>query len=295
MVNISDIIASKDKITFFVGSGISFNSGVASVNDIVGNIIKILTVREIEETTHNKENWYEGIGYFKNGTFRLQQQFERFMGFFKESIPVDERNRIFLDLLKKIFASSQNNYHPNANHYAIAQLVKNGRCKHIYTTNFDTLIEQALECLGLAQGRDFEVILENFEDHIKKAGNSDKILVIKIHGCISKPETIITTMNDIIKETNIRSCTYAVKNIFLGDSNNKLVIAGYSFSDEYDVNSTVKQLYNEQCKSIIYLEHNLNGLECISTKFPQEQKYSFLSQFSNTSYCRLDIKLYHKW
>ncbi len=75
---------------------------------------------------------------------------------------------------------------PNTNHILIAKLAKKGHLKTIFTTNFDLLIEKALENEGLKRDKDFEVYSD--EEQFSRIDFDDignkPIRVFKIHGSI---------------------------------------------------------------------------------------------------------------
>lgn len=81
----------------------------------------------------------------------------------------------------------------NAAHEAIAALAKSGHVRGIVTTNFDCLIERALAAYGVK----FEVALD--EPGFRRAAqglaaNTRKLWVAKLHGCATKPLSMIDTL-----------------------------------------------------------------------------------------------------
>ena len=80
---------------------------------------------------------------------------------------------------------------PNANHKIIAKMAKIGKLKSVLTTNFDVFIERALEedCVP------YKVICtdEEFRDFYRNGCNS--FAVLKIHGTIRRPRTIVAVAN----------------------------------------------------------------------------------------------------
>jgi tetratricopeptide (TPR) repeat protein len=82
---------------------------------------------------------------------------------------------------------------PNLNHQTIAHLAKAGRLRAVVTTNFDVFIERALA--------DLEVEFDVYRGHdeFSRFPFSDdrgptRLGVLKIHGCLTRPETIIATV-----------------------------------------------------------------------------------------------------
>ncbi|HMF30889.1 MAG TPA: SIR2 family protein, partial [Candidatus Lokiarchaeia archaeon] len=88
---------------------------------------------------------------------------------------------------------------PNGTHQLIAKLAKTGKLKACITTNFDVFIERALE----AEGVDYDLLVDNRDyDRYNQATNRlsgetrregvGKFILCKIHGTISKPESIVS-------------------------------------------------------------------------------------------------------
>eukprot|EP00808_Paulinella_micropora_P013491 g57566.t1 len=77
---------------------------------------------------------------------------------------------------------------PNANHVAMAKMVKTGKIKAIFTTNFDVFIERALR----EEGVEFKVVVtaEEFKEYLD-GGMKD----FAIHGTVERPDTIVAVAN----------------------------------------------------------------------------------------------------
>ena len=106
---------------------------------------------------------------------------------------------------------------PNSCHQAIAQLCKQGKLQGILTTNFDTLIERALNNEAVA----YHVITPNRINH------DDTIPVVKAHGTIDDPDSLVFTRGDYYLgiHEDIREM---LKSNMMGST---VVIAGYSGND----------------------------------------------------------------
>ena len=76
---------------------------------------------------------------------------------------------------------------PNLGHYALAALAAQGRVRTILTTNFDTLIERALEA--------FEVSHLVLSPHRDKPPSpllhADRVVVVKLHGSVGEGTTMV--------------------------------------------------------------------------------------------------------
>ena len=88
---------------------------------------------------------------------------------------------------------------PNANHILIARLAKNGYLRTIFTTNFDLLIEKALEKEGLKKKKDFDVYYDEEQFSTIDFDNMQDgiVRIFKIHGSIDNIDSIRTTMSAI--------------------------------------------------------------------------------------------------
>ena len=88
----------------------------------------------------------------------------------------------------------------NSNHMFLAQAAKHGKISTILTTNFDHLIEDALESVGCQRNKDFIVYKdkEGFREYIGLTARhpEDKgIHIVKLHGTIENKESMIVTIN----------------------------------------------------------------------------------------------------
>jgi uncharacterized protein (UPF0335 family) len=134
---------------------------------------------------------------------------------------------------------------PLSNGYRwLANLIKEGYFDVIFTTNFDYLINKSLHEVDLVQDIDFTMLLLNkrsFEDDIEKIEWSIKgvlsklndkginVKVVKLHGDLTYPDTLIITDDDI------KAHTLTVKKV-LGEYLNQnpqkgILLVGYSGRD----------------------------------------------------------------
>lgn len=82
---------------------------------------------------------------------------------------------------------------PNGNHVAVARTARRGLIRHIISTNWDGLIEAALE----QEGVPFQVFRTN-EEFAACDPDADPpgVCVYKIHGCLTVPESITARIED---------------------------------------------------------------------------------------------------
>lgn len=160
------IYSNKGAYALFLGAGVSKTAGLPSGWDIVTDLLKKLAAQNHVSDGKNLEEWFRekygcSVGYSSVLQELAKTQTER------------------VGLMKPYFEPvGKERPKPTKAHYAIAKLAKNGYLKVILTTNFDRLLETALEEEGITP----QVI--RFDDDIKGATplvHSD-LTVVKING-----------------------------------------------------------------------------------------------------------------
>lgn len=212
----------KSELAIFCGAGISFNSGIPLVFDIKKRILQELGLKNDEISN----------------VLDFPMPFESFM----ESLINLHKTELLFD----IFESTQ----PNANHYLIAYLAKLGFLKTIITTNFDTLIERALELFQVSFTKYYH------EDEFQNIPqNSNSIILVKLHGCISDKKNMGITIRKVSEQKLVSQRMQALKYLFNNNSNKALLILGYSCSDIFDISPNI--INNEFKKlEIFFIDHN---------------------------------------
>lgn len=92
------------------------------------------------------------------------------------------RNRLVTQLQQKLDTF---NLKPTIVHNSLVNLPIN----HIFTTNYDDLLEEALHALNLR----YNLIIRNVDINF---WNPDRIQLVKLHGDLSQPDTIIIASSD---------------------------------------------------------------------------------------------------
>jgi tetratricopeptide (TPR) repeat protein/NAD-dependent SIR2 family protein deacetylase len=209
----------------FCGAGISYNSGLPLVNDLVKYVLKSLEVEDLDsEKILNSELPFEG-----------------FIQTLTDEVDVDSILDIFLK------------GEPNVNHDLIAGLIHKGFVRTVLTTNFDILIEKALNSLGLINGKDFQVYSTEDEfDQIE--WESDIVKIIKIHGCVSDKKEMAITLELVAKRTNIQNKNDVVSSFFSKTVNPNILVLGYSCSDLFDISPQIESIIEDKSR-IFFLEH----------------------------------------
>lgn len=211
------------KIAVFCGAGISFNSGVPVVNQIIRFTLQNLMVSE------------EDINKILSHHF----PFEAFI----EAVFMKEEE---LNEFTDIFSNSS----PNATHKTIAALASKGIVKEIYTTNFDDLLEQSLTEVGVV----YETYI-NENDFINIRESPGIVNIYKLHGCISQKESIRTTIRKIAGKQLSEKRFHILKHLFLNRLTDRVLIMGYSCSDFFDLTPQIQAVENST-KEILFIEHS---------------------------------------
>lgn len=100
---------------------------------------------------------------------------------------------------------------PNYNHRGLADLITSGSIAGIITTNFDTYIEQA-----------------SFGARGPKLSGGERGLILKPHGSLSRPETVVITFDKIL--SGVDAATVSAIRTAVTDSN--IIVLGYSGYDD---------------------------------------------------------------
>ncbi len=222
---LSDIIHTNNKYAFFVGAGISKNSGLPLAGELMNYIINSLTKGlEVDE---------EDIKQINVSTI----QFELFIQTLFE-----------YNVSPKMYDFFKNGY-PNNNHKFIAKMCKSGYAKTILTTNFDMLIEKALDDEGVK----YKVYYsdEHFEN-IDFDENSVKL--IKIHGSIENEESLITLMHQVLDNNAREIRRPLIEHVFKNGNHDAVLIVGYSNSDKFDIIEVIENIENSDIK-VYYVNH----------------------------------------
>ncbi len=245
---------SNGNTAIFCGAGISFNSGLPIVPDLVKKILSELDLTE------------------KDASIILNSNIP--FEFFVETI----KNEVDVDEILDIFSYGE----PNTNHNLIAELVMVGFIKTVLTTNFDLLIEKALINRGLKEGADFEVFACE-----KEFGwidwNVSKVRIIKIHGSISDKNEMAVTLSAVANKTTGINKNMVVERFFSREINPNVIVIGYSCSDLFDISPLLENLNGGS--EILLVEH-ISSSDC---RIESISKKEFKNPFKSFSGQRLIV------
>ena len=180
-----------NKLSVFVGAGVSMLSGLPSWSDLIKLMLKEMPDLKYDENKLSSDDYLKIAQMYFN-TFGEEKYKEKV----KESFKEDRTPNKIHDL---IFA-----LHPN----------------HILTTNYDNLLEQE----AVKVGRNFSVI--NADNVVSSAPSSSYI--IKVHGDFSSSNFVLKEQDYLDYEQNYKLIDKLVKTIF---STNLVIFIGYSLQD----------------------------------------------------------------
>jgi len=267
-------------LAIFCGAGISLNSGLPLANQLKWHILEKLAdnkvdikdIEEIYEAPLPFEAFMETIFTNYHPPVSLDnQKLDETDDSSKKAIreaalalvalvsSLDgNMNASHADLLQ-IYRMGQ----PNSNHLLIAELMKHGYVKNVLTTNFDLLVETALEILNqeddkMVKGCDFQVFYDE-EQFAKVDPNSlESPVVFKIHGSAESLVSIRTTLEHVANRTFSENRAGVIDYIFgTGGSHKKVLVLGYSCSDVFDITPRIEEIDSSD-KEVILVCHSKN-------------------------------------
>ncbi len=243
----SDLLGFRD-FAIFCGAGISKNSGLPLANELKQSILERLPV--------DKKDMDEIMNSIL--------PFEAFIETLSENTDISKILDIFED------------GKPNTNHILISKLAKNSYFKTIFTTNFDLLIERALEKEGLKKDEDFKVYCdeEQFSRIDFKDIENKIIRIFKIHGSIEDKNSIRTTLKAVADRSLSDKRMNVIRHLFSAGNHKKVLIFGYSCSDWFDITPQIQNIEKDQ-KEVIFVEHLEAGKEEIEDIKIKDRKNPF--------------------
>ncbi|MFX1236788.1 MAG: tetratricopeptide repeat protein [Promethearchaeota archaeon] len=239
--SIENLISSETKYMFMVGAGISIDppAGLLPATQFIQYLLELCApAEEIQNLLSIKTLRYEMIC----------EMLQRYIDYELE----------FMDYFE--FGTE-----PNLIHYFLAKAIIEGHA--VYTTNFDYLIEHALEKLVPQDkiSQIFPVITETdyeFNQDPFKTHKNGMFPLYKLHGAkkniitnIKTRDSLITTMSAFGKDDYVLSLKPFKRLSLMGASKNKtLIIMGYSGSDDFDIAPVLRILFD--IKNIIWIDHH---------------------------------------
>jgi len=224
-----------------IGSGVSKTAGIKTGWEIVLDLIGQLAASLQEDPKPDPETWYET-------KFNEEPDYSKIL----EKLTKTSSER--MNILKKYFEPTEEEKEqklkvPTEAHKAIAQMVKSGYIRMILTTNFDRLLEKAIEEVGITP----DVIKS--EDDFKGAMPyiHSKYFIVKLHGDYKD-----TRIKNTSKELSKYSKT---TNKFLDEVFDRfgLIICGWSGKWDNALRNTILKSPNKRFQTYWLAKGELEG------------------------------------
>ena len=214
------------RLCVLAGAGVSYDppSNLPTAQAVLDALLVDLPIADDDRQTlidAMSPEWPDGIGYFD------YLRFEQIIG------ALEYCGDYHGSFLQSMFHTSR----PNENHYQLARLLDAGHT--IFTTNFDCLIEQACDELGipyrvLVTEADYEECIEN--------RSAIENPIFKLHGTALShridSESVSATMQFVTTERTRMASKWKAADNELADSD--LLVVGYSGSDDFDVMPSIR-------------------------------------------------------
>lgn len=243
-------------LAILCGAGISKESGLPLAIPFMENFLKLFKSRRSDTNSILKSDK-------KNSSNELKIPFELFI----ETI-AETTNLNFLEIFNQGDPSYIHNY--------IAYLYSINKLNTVVTTNFDLLIERAIDEFGLSRNFDYYVSYKEEEfQKIKYKKKSNYLRnLIKIHGSIEEIDSIRTTLSLIAKKELNHDRRKVIEYLFKDGPHRVVLILGYSCSDIFDIIPNIESLTNSN-KIIVLINHEQSRILTRSFK---------VDNISNTKY-----------
>jgi tetratricopeptide (TPR) repeat protein len=232
------------RLCFFLGAGISKNP---PANMPLAKDLRLSIMRKLLDKKEFGWNLKKKL---------LNYPFEAFL-------QVVSGDSEILESMIRIFRHGK----PNKNHMFVAKLMKRGYVRNVLTTNFDLLLERALEHEGLRRDTHFRVFFDEKQFSRLDFRRPAIPTIFKIHGSADDVNSIRTTLELIAHETLSKSRA-TVLGHFFSDDHTIILIMGYSAKDEFDVNPILRGMKTR--KQVIFVKHNKKEIDISELGTPFE-------------------------
>lgn len=206
----------------WLGAGISLHSGVPTVGPLRTELLYGLGLSENDAKEYESSNVpFESLFEVLLSTTDCRTLIEVFRGGF-----------------------------PNLAHRVAALLAEKNLVRTIVTTNFDMLIEVALEARGVKFdlfASDSELPSINWESNVLR--------LIKLHGSIADYDGLGLTVRRVAARQHADIRGNVIRHLLENESLGGLVVLGYSCSDHFDVTPAAKSI-SRLDRKVLYVSHN---------------------------------------
>lgn len=250
----------------FCGAGISYNSGLPVVAQFIPFVLLALCgprneVRLIQEELEGIEDAVarydrllytirERMGIWDGAVQKIMTAFP--FEAFVEALAEESAIEKILDIYDA--DSYEPAVEPSTTHHFLAKLVAAGKVTTIVTTNFDQLIEKALEREGKTAGRDYDLLYRE-EEFGKIDWAKDRTRLIKIHGSIHDKQAMAITLRQVAQKDLSEDRADIIRHVYAQGRHKSVLIVGYSCSDVFDLSPQIETL-TENLKPVFLVQHS---------------------------------------
>jgi tetratricopeptide (TPR) repeat protein len=218
-------LISERRVAVFCGAGVSRPSGLPVVSEVLADLFAWLELGPVEVAQ----------------VTAAAIPFERVMELILAELP---SRKPFLDLF--------NVGTPSLFHHFISALHERQLIRLVATTNFDRLLEHALES-SPSRGP-FEVAIEPAQLCSLIEPSTENLRIAKLHGCVSRPQTIATELYMVGSALLTPARRSAIESVFASGLHSHVLVLGYSCSDVFDIGPILTSLGGGS-KAVLFVSH----------------------------------------
>ena len=233
----------------WLGAGISSPSGVPTVNVLRTRIL-------------------QGLGMCNSDIQEYEQTNPPFESLMEVLMSASDCTMLF-----NVFQGMR----PSLCHQVASQLVKRGLVQTICTTNFDTLLEDALH----AHDVKFELYTSD-KSFSSIDWSTQNVRVIKLHGTILDVDGLFLTIRRVAAQQHIEICKKVIQELFNNENKGGLIILGYSCSDHFDITPAARAVARSD-RRVLYVSHDESTLRPATARLHESHPDNPFVDFEATS------------
>lgn len=248
----------KERLTLFLGAGFSLKAGAPGCRDLINAIFESVPEKERD-------------GVNKNSLDEISQQFEDNYG----------RNQL-IDILRLLFQFERKDM---SDHESLSHIP---HIRRIFTTNYDTLLEETYGDSG--------VVIKRNEDISKH--DEGKTTIYKVHGDLEDPDNMILTKKDYVKFYTKQPNTL-IWDVLKGTiATGPLLFIGYSLDDS-NLGYLLERLVTESRGNNYPVYLIAPGLPTVKRKQLERKKIKYIDakaeDFFRDLFIDMDKNIFKDW
>ena len=212
-----------DSVDIFLGSGASIGSGIPTGQDLIWHFKRGIYCAEhglspeqykdlyLESTRNLFQNYFDGIG-----TYPVLYSSNEYSYYFEKCYPTRDSRR-------ELIESLMNEVNPSIGYLCLADVILRDKIKSVWTTNFDNLLEIAVNILNPKHNL---ILCSSANSGSVSNFNPDNPAICKLHGDY-RYDSLQNTDEELKKLEN-ELTTYWEE----GSKNKSLFVIGYAGNDE---------------------------------------------------------------